>query len=107
MFLTEIIKEMHRKDEDGKPVPFSLTFVTADKNKRTGGEVVDIAAAILTWGDDKAMRKALNEESVSADKKEKKPNHWKHRTRNLLLPNGQIRKVHLSLITKFNGYDVI
>ena len=40
------------------------------------------------------------------DSVKKNPNHWVNSTRNILLPNGQIRKVHIRLIIEFNHQKV-
>jgi hypothetical protein len=38
---------------------------------------------------------------------EKNPNHWVNATRNIRLPNGQKRKVHIRLIIEFNHQKVV
>jgi hypothetical protein len=37
----------------------------------------------------------------------KNPNHWQNRTRNIELPSGQIKKLNILYITKFNDLEVI
>jgi hypothetical protein len=36
----------------------------------------------------------------------KDPHHWSNSTRNVLLPNGQKRKLHIRLIIEFNNKKV-
>lgn len=46
MMLREALTVMDRVDGRGAPIPFSITFVTYDKNRRTGGKVKTLAKAV-------------------------------------------------------------
>lgn len=87
--------------------PFSIGFVTDDEKRDTGGEWIK-------------MEEARKHEFMNAAEKEKlakaqpvnrtplrNPNHYPHSTRNLILPNGEIRKVAIRLIRRFNGKVVM
>ena len=43
----EMVKTMRLSGANNKPKPFSLTLVTADRKRNTGGRVLDIPRAIL------------------------------------------------------------
>jgi hypothetical protein len=103
-FLKAVLEEMERTDAKGQLKPFSIEFVTADRNKKTGGEIIKVDKAVIL----KKMNYASSTSSVKAEPmNKKKSNHWENSTRNILLPNGQKRKLHIRLITKFNGQAVI
>jgi len=90
---------------DGKQ-PFSIAFVTADSKKDSGGEWIYIPKA---WKHEFATRKeiaAAQNAAPRSDMVRKNPNHYQNSTRNLRLPNGEIRKVHVRLITQFNNQIV-
>lgn len=46
MVLGEALKLMDRVDGRGTPVPFSITWCTLDRNRRTGGEMRTLRSAI-------------------------------------------------------------
>lgn len=102
----EALRNMERTDHRNNPVPFSVQFVTADLSKKTGGEIIDLKGVVLPWAQ-KKKNKSTSQEPRNANSQGKKPGHYKNRTRNFLLPNGEIRKAHISLITKFNEQVVL
>jgi hypothetical protein len=104
LFLKDVLEEMYKTDVKGKPKPFSIEFVTADTNRMTGGDLIKIEKAVLLQKNDK---KILGSTSEAKAKTRKNPNHWQNSTRNILLPNGEKRKLHIRLITKFNKQPVI
>ena len=86
--------------------PFSISFVTADNKKNEGGEWIDIAQA---YKHEFVTRRQMNEAQKYQPKSNvlsKNPNHYANSTRNIRLPNGEIRKLHIRLITKFNNQIV-
>ena len=108
IMLNQVLKDMCKVDHKGRPVPFSIQFCTASKKRRTGGELIDLPQAVLSWNQKKGASKSEPlPEGKTAIESAKKPNHYRNRTRNLVLPNGEMRKVHISLITRFNGHEVI
>jgi len=101
--LKRVLSLMEHTDHKGKPVPFDLVTYTADRHRRTGGERLELKGATLTWHNKKLPRQARELRKHPG----KSPSHWKNATRNILLPNGQIRKVHIRLIVRFDGKVVI
>lgn len=79
--------------------PFSISFVTANKSKKTGGEILELENVKLNKFQKQVVK---NIESIP-----KPANETANEIRNFLLPNGQIRKCHIRLITKFNGQPVV
>lgn len=86
--------------------PFSFAFVTCDQNRKTGGEWIEIKEAVkhnyLSRQERAKLAQAQPKPSLS-----KNPNHYANSTLNVRLENGQIRKVHVRLIRKFNCKTVL
>ncbi|MCX6267044.1 MAG: hypothetical protein NTW16_06765 [Bacteroidetes bacterium] len=105
--LSKALDLMDQLDDDGKPVRFHVKFVTADRIRRTGGEIIEIPSVRKCVGNRNGKtvfdirQKADENPSIS-----RQPNHWMNSTRNILLPNGGIRKVHIRLIIEFNNQKV-
>ena len=106
--LWDVLEIMDSMDGHGKPVRFQLKYVTADKTKGTGGEIIELKDACKC-----SVRTKQGKEIFSAkqkfptnDRVTKDPNHWVNSTRNCLLPNGQKRKLHIRLIIEFNNKKV-
>ena len=100
--LVTVLDQMEMMDPDNKPRKFDIKFVTADMNRKTGGEIIEIKNARKCIGE-------RNKEIIygSGSRPSRKPDHYKNSTRNILCENGQIRKVHIRLIIEFNGKKVI
>ena len=99
--------------------PFSLRYVKLNEQKGTGGEVVPISSQLLS-GKGKGQQMApaadpapaLGPEPTDVDELEawlrRNPNHFDNMTRNLVSTiNGHYTKVHIYLITEFEGKKVI
>lgn len=123
----QMISEMDRLDENQRPVPFSLVFATADRRRRTGGQVHLVGAPTPFLKD---LARKIPESTVTesqarkftairggkevVDKRPrpastpKDPRHRKNNTRNIqVISSGEIRKVHTRLILYFNEKKVI
>jgi len=95
--------------------PFSLRFVKLNEQKGTGGELVAISGQLLSGrGPGKQLEPAPTLGPDPADVAEleaslaRNPNHFDNMTRNLVSTiNGHYTKVHISLITEFEGKKVI
>lgn len=92
-------------------VVFSIQFKTADKKKQTGGKTIAMLRAIKAnekpW--DKTKRNFQSSEQKAESRVLlKDPRHYKNSTRNIKAEGTQnVRKVHVRLITHFNGKKVI
>ena len=99
MLLKDVIAIMDSGQE------FSIGFRTYSKTKDTGGE----------WRSFHRCRKKQDSSPAQAtpgvsitETNKKHPNHFAHFTRNIVvLPNGEIVKIRLRLVRKFNGKTVI
>jgi len=92
----------------GKPVRFHLKFVTANRSEKTGGEIIELKDACKCSVRTKKGNEifAAKKNVPTDDRVTKDPNHWVNSTRNILLPNGQKRKLHIRLIIEFNNKKV-
>lgn len=104
--LKEVIEIMDRVDSDDKPVLFDIKFVTIDNKRDTGGQIIEVNKARKCIGKRNGKVVFDSRKPASADKVKKDPHHWENATRNILLQNGQIRKIHIRLIIEFNGKKV-
>lgn len=88
--------------------PFDITFVTCDQKKGTGGELITITGGRKTeWLSRSEYKKQQALQPSSRLKLKKDPRHYENSTRNITLSNGDVRKVHLRLIRRFNGKKVL
>jgi len=104
--LIDVLSEIEKLDENELPVKVNMKFVTADRKRMTGGEIIELKGARKCVGKKNGKvifdkRKATVDLTTSRD-----PRHYLNSTRNMLLPNGRIRKVHIRLIIEFNGKTV-
>jgi hypothetical protein len=106
--LWDVLEIMDAVDTDGKPIRFQIKFVTADRFKKTGGEIIELKDAtkcsIRTRKGEEIFPERKN--VADSDRIAKNPNHWINATRNVRLPNGQKRKLHIRLIIEFNHKKV-
>ena len=105
--LTKALEIMEMLDGEGNPLRFQIRFITANRSNKTGGEIIEVIDARKCIGTRKG--------EIVFDKREKhaensqitrNPNHFANSTRNIILANGAIRKVHIRLITVFNNQKV-
>jgi hypothetical protein len=92
--------------------PFSLRYVKCNEQKNTGGEVVELHQQLLSQKGQPEAAPALGPGPEAADEVEawmnRAPNHFENMTRNLVSKvNGHYTKVHIYLITEFEGKKVI
>jgi hypothetical protein len=98
--LIEALKIMNESDGMGKPVPFKIEFFTADRKKKTGGELISLENVVLS-------KFYTKKKSSHPSVKGKSQNHWDNSTRNIkILSSGAIRKVHIRLIETINNKPV-
>lgn len=98
--LSEVLKTIRDSQE-----PFDITFCTCDKSRGTGGDRETLKGVVSSRMAYKAKTLGFREPDPSKGNV-KRQNHYANATRNLLLPNGRHRKVHIFLIEFFNGKQV-
>lgn len=107
--LREVLTEIDKKDTKGNAVPFSCLVYTLNRNSKKGGRLIAYKNAKLLKG--KSSKKpTLTSLEISAStlpKSKRNPNHFKNATRNIELPNGDIKKIHIRYIDTFNGKKMV
>lgn len=106
MSLETALNLMEGVDPYGKPIPFSIEFVS-----RSTGEVITVDKAAKVKSKDSAVDAVAglryDEKKKQTTKPKKDPNHFENMTRNIqVLSSGQVRKLHIRLITKVNGFRI-
>lgn len=100
--LTDVLQTMATTTQ-----PFNLVAVTYDRKRKTGGQLLELENCLqagVTFKSDKKLSKAVSTQQTNVARKA--PNHHSNSTRNVVLANGQTRKIHIRLIISFNGKQV-
>jgi len=85
--------------------PFSIGFRTCNVKKGTGGEWLEFPQCKKYKAKTKAEQYA---EAHTPNKARRDPKHFENSTRNIVvIPSGEIVKIHLRLIILFNSKTVI
>ena len=106
--LWEALEIMESMDGQGRPTRFQVKFVTANRITRKGGEIIEVKDASKCPVTTRNGREIFPERKTGQmqEKITRNPNHWENSTRNIRLPNGQKRKLHIRLIIEFNKMKV-
>ena len=111
IFLKDVLSTMRTLDSDGKAVNFSISFRTFNSNSKTGGKLKVYEKAKQVIKEENKNVITTNSLRYKPNKKSKvrrNPNHWDNKTRNIkVLPQGDIRKVHINNIITFNNKTVV
>jgi len=91
MFLSEVLERM-------KEAPFTLEMRTFNKYNKSGGKTIIYEDCELLRPPKKKGVKRLADPTPF-----KNPNHFENRTRNIKLPTGEIKTIHIIFIIRFNG----
>ena len=101
--LKDALDIMDKTAKDGRGLFFNIAFRSLNRNSKTGGKLYKYQRA-------RKYRRQKGGESkrlLTTPKDFKNPSHYKNRTRNIELIDGSIKKIHIRLITEFNGKKVI
>jgi hypothetical protein len=87
---------------------FSIAFVTLNKKERTGGQWIELPKCqkhnYLTAEQRRLQKRTQPTEQLA----NRNPNHFQNSTRNIrVIGKGDIIKIHLRLIRRFNGKIVV
>lgn len=108
IFLRQVVEEIKKTDAKGNAIPFDIECRTYNANNGSGGILKKYKGAKLLIGKKLKGKPFFEAEHLfRIDKERKNPNHWMHRTRNIELESGQIKKIKILYITRFNGLEVI
>jgi len=103
--MAETIDLLTVLDEIDTGNTFDMTFITCDRRRGTGGEIVEVKG----WAKVK-REKGRGDEKSASFAASKNPNHFENKTINIVNPrNRRLHpvKVHWYLIEFFNGKRVI
>jgi len=108
MFLRQVLEEIKKTDAKGDAIPFDIEFRTYNRNNKMGGVLKRYEKAKLLIGKKLKGKPFIDTEYFYREVRVRKnPNHFDNRTRNIELPGGQIKKINILFITKFNNHEVI
>jgi hypothetical protein len=108
MFLRQVLEEIKKTDAKGDAIPFDIEFRTYNRNNKMGGVLKRYEKAKLLIGKKLKGKPFIDAEHFYRKERiRKNPNHFDNRTRNIELPGGQIKKINILFITKFNNHEVI
>ena len=98
--LSEALKIFNLRDASGMFVPFDIEYRTFNEQTKQGGK-------LKAYYGVKYLPSAKKSEEVPTDLDTKSPNHYKNRTRNIELSNGEIKKIRIDFIVSINNTKVI
>lgn len=105
---SEALAIINTKDKKGNSYPFDIDVYTYNSFSKKGGVLKSYKnAKLLAWEKSERNLQSLIRQASKEVKEDKNPNHWKNRTRNIELSNGEIKKIHLRLIDSINGKKVL
>lgn len=110
LHLRDVLGLMGQRGPDGRMVPFDLEGYTYNEATREGGNHYALQQAVLHTADAYASPKpgkAKHRPAADAKRDGRSTvDHFRHATRELLMPDGSVRRVKIFLITAFNGQPV-
>lgn len=97
---------MKTLDDNGRPVRFDIEVISFDKKRGKGGRVLRFIGVQVSGLKQKSVKEKhivrLQNTIIKRD-----PNHFENSTLNLYNPLKQsVHKIHVWLITRFNGEEV-
>jgi hypothetical protein len=103
----EMLRQMERLDERGRPQPFSVLVCTCDERRQTGGKLLELEHVVLS-----RLVPAASPATPHVRRQKPPPEPRAqgrdHQTRNLFNPLTQDTiTAHIRLIIRFNGQIVI
>lgn len=105
--LKEALSIMRRLDKEGEPFPFSCQVRTFNRQSKKGGRLLSISQAILlplSGGNSQTPASVESLKFISPAKRS--PNHYENKTRNIKLPNGNVKKINLNFLISINSLQV-
>ena len=110
ILMRDVLKIMRTPNEEGRVIPFNITWRTLNKNSKTGGAFKRAENAKLVTkekGIDPNSIYGLQHFMKKIKATKKSPNHFTNKTRNIRLESGDINKIHILHIIEFNGQKVM
>lgn len=104
----EALKIIKLKNKTGKQHPFDISFRTLQRNSKKGGKLTNYKGVVLLANEKQEDQEAkIYDNILLQDRQKRNPEHWKNRTLNIKLEDGQIRKIHVRLIVGINGKNIV
>lgn len=97
---------MKEKDKNGNLKPFSVTYMSYNASRKTGGEVLKFPHCVLRIENNTGSKVMKGKQYY----KGYQPRHWLNSTRNFLplgMSQNDIKKLHVWLMFEFNGMEVV
>jgi len=99
--LMDALNKMDERDRHGEPIPFDIEFVTCDRRRKRGGEIIIMKNAV------KSLKRKPSP-ALAPGQARPAPKHGQNSTRNIqCIGSSQIRKINIRLITKLNGENIV
>ncbi|MFY7884106.1 MAG: hypothetical protein ACOVOV_04595 [Dolichospermum sp.] len=120
--LSEVRTSIDQLDPTGFPVPFSISFWTANQEKQTGGELIEIDFAVKNFALKKSQKFSgkvkLKSNVINEGMSELQQHHAENQTTVIAViakdeltgkyvPTGSKILIHYRLIEKFNNKKVL
>ena len=108
IYLSEALKIIQLKDSSNKRVPFDLQYRTFNSQTSKGGKLKTyLRARYLPEANPNAQPSKSLEAILAPEKPSRNPAHYKNRTRNIELENGEIVTIRIDFIDSINNRKVI
>lgn len=108
IFLKEALNIMKRRSVDGRLHPFDLLIRTFNSQTGQGGKLKEYKQVRLLPEANPNKKKEVNIHNVlDPVVSNKRPSHFKNRTRNIELEDGSVRSIRIDFIIKINNQTVI
>lgn len=110
IMMRDVLKIMRTPNEEGRAIPFDISWRTLNRNSKTGGAFKTAQNAKLVMqeqGIDPNSVYALQHFKKKEKVNKKSPNHFTNKTRNIRMESGDINKIQILYIIEFNGQKVI
>jgi len=108
IFLNDALKLMGERLVNGQFKPFNLIIRTFNGQTYQGGKIRVFEGARLLPEKDRRKKEKITMYNVLEEVKTKRPpNHWTNRTRNIELPDGEVRTIRIDFMISINGKKII
>lgn len=110
IFLKEVLEIMDKRLPDGNHLPFDIVIREFSRNNKTGGKIKyynDAKKLAFEVKPNSKKTRNITVEVFKTDRASKNPHHFENATRNIELATGEIKKINILFIIKFNNLEVI
>lgn len=104
--IPDVRKELLRYKDSDSPIFFNISFVTANRKKKTGGEIIHLDNCLLMKNQNGRPRSKNYQPIVREPLRD--PNHHRNQTFNIVQVDSQTKfTVHTNLIVRFQNKKVV